>query len=252
MLVPICVSVAPPDRRARRADRLRDAEVGHDGRAAGHEHIVRLDVAMHHAALVRVGERLERHRAGCRSTSVTASGPRASRARSDSPSRTASCSTAGRSALARGEHRHDVRLLQRGDRLDLALETLDADSLRELRREDLHDDLALERGSPRPRRPATSRRRPTRARGCSCRPGSLEAGRATRRSRWNRVAWAQPFYGRRRQHSAPSGGGDAAALACRPPISYGGEIEVSRGACVAPTASRVVDRTNLRPETRRR
>ena len=46
--------------------------------------------------------------------------------------------------VARREHRDDVRVLQRGDRLDLALEPLDADALRELGRQHLHHDLALE------------------------------------------------------------------------------------------------------------
>ncbi len=46
--------------------------------------------------------------------------------------------------VAGGEHRDDVRLLQRGDRPDLALEPLGAEPLREVGREHLHDDLALE------------------------------------------------------------------------------------------------------------
>ena len=86
--VPSCVSVAPCASlsRARALMRLRDAEVGDDRGAAGEQHVVRLDVAMDDAALVRVGERArdvarmrddlgdrERRRA-------------ASRARSDSPS----------------------------------------------------------------------------------------------------------------------------------------------------------------------
>ena len=46
-----------PPRAPRRAERLGDAEVGDRGRAAGEQDVVRLDVAMHDAALVRVGER---------------------------------------------------------------------------------------------------------------------------------------------------------------------------------------------------
>ena len=38
--------------------RLGDAEVGDDRRAAGEQHVVRLDVAMDDAALVRVRQRL--------------------------------------------------------------------------------------------------------------------------------------------------------------------------------------------------
>ena len=38
--------------------RLRDAEVGHEGVLPREQHVVRLDVAVHNAAAVRVGERV--------------------------------------------------------------------------------------------------------------------------------------------------------------------------------------------------
>ena len=82
VIVPCCVifSLAP-------VDRARDAEVRHHGVPAGEENVLRLDVAVHDAALVRVGQRAghlaadphapRRATAGC-------SAP--SRCRSDSPS----------------------------------------------------------------------------------------------------------------------------------------------------------------------
>ena len=85
--VPICVSVAPARRvGARRADRLRDAEVGDDRGAAGQQHVVRLDVAMDDAALVRVRERLRHVAQHADDFGDRERRPRASRARSDSPS----------------------------------------------------------------------------------------------------------------------------------------------------------------------
>ena len=46
--------------------------------------------------------------------------------------------------VARAQHRNDVRLLERRGELDLALEALGADPLRELGRQDLHNDLSSE------------------------------------------------------------------------------------------------------------
>ena len=87
--VPTCVSVprvARILRRARRRERLRDAEVGDHGGAAGEQDVVRLDVAVHDAALVRVGERLRDFAQDARSLPRSAADRAASRSRSDSPS----------------------------------------------------------------------------------------------------------------------------------------------------------------------
>ena len=46
--------------------------------------------------------------------------------------------------LAGGEHRDDVRLLEAGDRSDLALEPLGAQPLRQVRRQHFYHDLSLE------------------------------------------------------------------------------------------------------------
>ena len=123
--VPICVSVASGRRRPRGADRLRDSEIGDDRGAAREQHVVRLDVAMHDAALVRVAECLrhvlqnaddfgDRERA--------AREARAQRLAFDERHRVERQSV----RVAGGQDRDDVRLLKRGDRLDLALEPLGA------------------------------------------------------------------------------------------------------------------------------
>ena len=84
--VPTCVSVAAADAGPRGADRFRDAEVGDDRRAAGEQHVVGLDVAMHDAALVRVGERLRHVLQDADDFGDRRAGRRARCARSDSPS----------------------------------------------------------------------------------------------------------------------------------------------------------------------
>ena len=111
---------------ARRADRLRDAEVGDDRRAAREQHVVRLDVAVHDAALVRVRQRLrdvvqDADDFGDRERSARE--PRAQRFAFDERHRVEGQPV----RVARGEHRNDVRLLQRGDGADLALEALGAE-----------------------------------------------------------------------------------------------------------------------------
>ena len=127
--VPSCVSARVGAGRARRADRLRDAEVGDDGGAARQQHVVRLDVAVHDAVLVRVRERARdvaqdaddlrnRQRAVARRAARAATRPR----------RTASCRTARRSTCPGGEHGNDVRLLQARGEVDLALEAIDVDA----------------------------------------------------------------------------------------------------------------------------
>ena len=67
--------------------------------------------------------------------------------------------------VARREHRDDVRLLQRGDRADLALEALRAEPERQIGRQHLHDDLALRAAAPRRRTRGSCRRRRARAPG---------------------------------------------------------------------------------------
>ena len=98
---------------------------------------------MHHAALVRVGERLgdvaqNADHLGDRQRPVAQ--PCAQRLALHERHRVVGEAL----RLTRRVHRDDIRVLQCRDRLDLAFEALDADPLRELGREDLHDDSALE------------------------------------------------------------------------------------------------------------
>ena len=143
MDVPICVSVAPTGLIARRADGLGDAEVGHDRGAAGQEHVVGLDVPVNDAALVRVGERF-RHVA----QHADRLGHGEWAARQPGAQRFALHEGHGveRQAIRvpGAQHGDDVGLLQCGRRLDFPLEPLDADPLRQLRREHLHDDFSLQ------------------------------------------------------------------------------------------------------------
>ena len=124
--------------------RLRDAEVGDLGRAAGQEDIVGLDVAVHDAARVRVSEcasdvaedaRELRHRHG------RAGGePCAQRLAVD-----VRHGEEGQAVEVAGiEQRDDVRMLQRGRHPDLAFEALGADGAGELGGEHLRDDRAAE------------------------------------------------------------------------------------------------------------
>ena len=113
------------DDPARGAHRLRDAEVRDDRVPAGDEHVVRLDVAVHDAARVRVRERVDDvaqdadrvahgHLAFAREL-------RAQRLAFHERHRIVE----EIADLPRGEHRHDVRMLERGGELDLAPEALD-------------------------------------------------------------------------------------------------------------------------------
>ena len=107
-------------------ERLGDAEVGDHRRATRQQHVLRLDVAMHNAALVRIGQRLRDvaqnadrlgHRHGARHES------RAQRvAAHEGHGVVGQPFTRG----ARRQHRHDVRVLKRRPELDLARETLGA------------------------------------------------------------------------------------------------------------------------------
>ena len=141
--VPSWVSVAPDGLRLRRGDGLRDAEVGDDRGPAGEEDVVRLDVAMHDAALVRVGERLgdvaqDVDRGGDRHGPVRE--PRAQRLPLDERHRVVRQPV----DVAGGDDGDDVRLLERRGELDLALEPLGRDRRGELGGEHLHDDLSAE------------------------------------------------------------------------------------------------------------
>ena len=110
--VPICVSVAP-------GAGVRDALIAlampksvTTADAAGEQHVVGLDVAVHDAALVRVGERLRDVAQDARSTSAIGSGPRAEpraqRLALDERHRVVRQAV----DLAGREHRHDVRMLE--------------------------------------------------------------------------------------------------------------------------------------------
>ena len=91
------------------------------------QHVVRLDVAVDDAALVRVGER----RATSRRMPIASSIDRRAAARQPRPQRLAvdvrHREVREPSRLAGREHRHDVRMLQLRGELDLATEALDVD-----------------------------------------------------------------------------------------------------------------------------
>ena len=131
-------------RGPRRRDGLRDSEVGDRCRTAGHQHVVRLDVAVNHSLPVRVLER-PRHvvkdgvHVAQRQGAVLRE-PRSQRLTLDEWHRIVRqpVHRAGRM------HRHHVRMLEARRHLDLSMEPLDADSRRELRREDLQRDGAAE------------------------------------------------------------------------------------------------------------
>ncbi len=141
--VPSCVSVAPVGHRGRGRDGLGDAEVRDHRGVPGEQHVVRLDVAVHDAVLVRVRERArdvaqDAHRLGDRQR--PAAQPRAQALALDERHRVVGqpVEVAGR------EHRDDVRLLERRGDADLALEPRRGHRRGELGREHLHDDLAAE------------------------------------------------------------------------------------------------------------
>ena len=130
-------------RRPRGADGLGDAEIEHDGGAAREHHVVWLDVAMHHAPLVCIRERL-RHVA----QDADDFGDRERAAPDMHAQGLAFHERHGVEGEPVGltcrEHRDDVRLLQGGGGPDFALEPVHAQSLRQFRRQHLDDDLAAE------------------------------------------------------------------------------------------------------------
>ena len=129
--------------RPRRADGLRNAKVRDDGRFTGEQHVVGLDVAVHDAALVRIHQRARdvaqnAHRFVLRKRPARQSA--AQRLAFDKRHRIVRRPV----DLSGREHRHDVRLLQRGGELDLPLEPARAQRRRKLGREDFDDDLAAQ------------------------------------------------------------------------------------------------------------
>ena len=124
-------------------DRLGDPEVGHQGVAPREENVFRLDVAVHHAVLVRIGQRIghfaddpgclvDRQRPGlCQSVAERLALHERHHVKED---------VVGAARIVEGE---DVGVVQpRGD-LDLAEEALGTERGRQLRAQHLHGHLAV-------------------------------------------------------------------------------------------------------------
>jgi hypothetical protein len=112
----------------------------------GEQDVVRLDVAVHDATLVRIAQRAadiaqDAHglRNGKRSD---AREPAAERF----PFHERHCVVGDAICLAGGEHRDDLRLLEARGELDLALEAVDVDARQQIGRQHLHHDLPPQRG----------------------------------------------------------------------------------------------------------
>jgi len=124
---------------------LGDAEVGDRRVTPGEENVLRFDVAMNDPVLVCVGEsvgHLLKQTQGIRYRQLTlAMQPRAQTLAVDEGHRVVEQTL----RFGRDEQRHDVGVLKAGGKLDLALEALDVDRGRELRRQDLDHDVAAER-----------------------------------------------------------------------------------------------------------
>ena len=145
--------------RARGGERLGNAEVGDDRRGAGEQDVLRLDVAVHHAALVRVGQcarHVAQHADGlAHRQCAVAREPVAQRQPLDEGHGVVR--QAG--GIAHGDERNDIRLLERGGELDLSLEPFSTDPRRELGAEDLGDDAPAQLhvlGHEHPRHPAAT------------------------------------------------------------------------------------------------
>jgi len=129
---------------ARDRDRLRDPEIRNDRGSPAEQHVVRLDVAVHDATLVRVLERLG-------DVTSDADDFRDGEALARNEVRAEGLALDERHGVERQpagltdrEHRDDVRLLERGRHLDLALEPVRGNTDGELWRQDLHDHLAAQ------------------------------------------------------------------------------------------------------------
>ncbi len=125
-------------------DGLGDAEVGHQGVAPGKENVVRLDVAVDDALLVRHGQRVG-HVADDAHRFRDGEFPLARQLGAERFALDEGHDVEEEVALAPGgQEGDDVRMLQAGGESHLTLEALDAHGGGGLRGEDLHDHLALD------------------------------------------------------------------------------------------------------------
>ena len=131
--------------RGGRTHRLGHAEVGHHRGATGEQHVVRLDVPVHHAGIVREGE-CARHFAQHAHRLVHGKLPTPA----DLCAKTFALHVRHREpgqpfARARGEQRHDVRMLELRRERDLALEPIDGDLARHVGGQHLDHHLPAKR-----------------------------------------------------------------------------------------------------------
>jgi hypothetical protein len=151
-----------------RGERLGDPEVGHHRVPAREQHVLGLEVAVHHALAVRVGEGVgqlahEPHHIRDRQPPLPPE-PLAQRLALHVGHR-----VVGQPVhLARGMDRHHVRVLKARRQADLAFEACGRQPGRQLGRQDLHHDVAPERLLARhehARHPAAAELAPERVRG---------------------------------------------------------------------------------------
>ena len=124
-------------------DCLGDAEVGDRGASGGEQHVVGLDVAMHHAVRVRKGQSA-RHVAqdadhfadGERAVGQACARGLAVHVRHAEPGESV--------GVAGPQHRDDVRMLQLRGKEDFAVESLHRDAGEQFGRQHLDDDAAIQ------------------------------------------------------------------------------------------------------------